>query len=134
MKKLIRTMLDYRTCRFLALAWMALIFWLSSLPDIPGPELFSAQDKGGHFVVYGILGFFITRSLGTWARGLGWRVVIVVTIAVAAYGATDELHQMFVPGRNPSLFDLLFDTAGGFISALLMHRYSHLWDSLDTIH
>ena len=113
---------------------MALIFWLSSLPDIPGPELFSAQDKIGHFVVCGILGFFITRSLGTWARGLGWRVVIVVTIAVAAYGATDELHQMFVPGRNASLFDLLFDTAGGFISALLMHRYSHLWDSLDTIH
>jgi len=28
---------------------MGLIFWFSSLPHVPGPELFSAQDKLAHF-------------------------------------------------------------------------------------
>ncbi|RLB42280.1 MAG: hypothetical protein DRH12_06030 [Deltaproteobacteria bacterium] len=123
MRTLLRALLDYRLCRFLALVWMALIFWLSSLPDIPGPDLFSAQDKLGHFIVFGILGFFISRALGTHGPALGWRGVMIVTLAVAAYGATDELHQMFVPGRNPSILDLLADTLGGFSFAALSYRY-----------
>jgi len=124
-KAIISAIFDHRFCRVLAGLWMALIFWLSSLPDVPGPELFSAQDKLEHFLVFGILGFLIAAALGPWKSGLSWRGMAIVTIIVAGYGASDELHQMFVPGRNASLFDLLFDSLGGFSFVFLYRRSYH---------
>jgi VanZ family protein len=32
---------------------------------------------------------------------------------VAAYGALDEIHQAYVPGRSPDFSDLAWDVAGG---------------------
>lgn len=125
-KRAISVILDHRLCRVLAILWMALIFWFSSLPHVPGPELFSAQDKLAHFLVFGILGVLFAGALGPWKRsGLSWGEIGIVTLLVAAYGASDELHQMFVPGRNASLFDLLFDSLGGFSFAYLYRRYFH---------
>ena len=103
---------------------MALIFWLSSMPHIPGPELFSAQDKVGHFFVFGLFGIFVAGALGPWEKQPSWLSVGIVTIIVAVYGASDEVHQMFVPGRDASLADLFFDTLGGFSFAYL---YRRLW-------
>jgi 6,7-dimethyl-8-ribityllumazine synthase len=76
-------------------AYMALIFFLSSRPDIqlPGPE----SDKAWHSVGYAGLGALVTRAA---AGGLGQPVSLghaVLAVAVATmYGATDEWHQSFV--------------------------------------
>lgn len=32
---------------------------------------------------------------------------------VAAYAATDEYHQLFVPGRSGQVRDVVIDTVGG---------------------
>jgi VanZ family protein len=110
---------------------MAMIFWLSSLPDIPGPNLFSFQDKVEHFLVYGILAVFVSGALGARDRGPGWAKVVLVTTVVALYGALDEFHQMFVPGRDASLMDLFFDTLGAFsFVCLYRHVYVHLQHQL----
>lgn len=37
-----------------------------------------------------------------------------------SYGASDEIHQMFVPGRSPEIFDFLADTTGGILAALFV--------------
>ena len=40
--------------------------------------------------------------------------------ATAAYAATDEFHQLFVPGRSGQLKDVLIDTAGGALGLVLL--------------
>ena len=122
-KRILSAIFDYRVSRVLAGLWMALIFWLSSLPDVPGPNLFSAQDKLEHFLVFGILGFLLASALGPWKRRPTWREIAFATSIVAAYGAFDELHQMFVSGRTASLFDLFFDSLGGFCFVCLYRRF-----------
>jgi VanZ family protein len=37
---------------------------------------------------------------------------------VLGYAVLDEIHQGFVPGRDPSVLDFVFDTAGGFLGIL----------------
>jgi len=115
-------LLDHRFCKIAAVSWMAVIFFLSSLPDIPGPELFPAQDKLAHFLISGILAVFVTGALGPWKEGITWRWVAIVALIVSLYGGLDEIHQMFVPGRDASTLDLLFDSLGGLCFAYL-YRY-----------
>ena len=64
------------------------------------------------------------------AAGLTWhrkRPVFAWIIAVL-YACTDEVHQMFVPGRACRLFDLAVDAAGavaGIFFCILVLRISH---------
>jgi VanZ family protein len=44
-----------------------------------------------------------------------------VIIAVL-YGASDEIHQYFVPGRVCDIFDLVADSIGGFIGAFFTKK------------
>ena len=40
------------------------------------------------------------------------------------YAVTDELHQSFVPGRHPSVWDvLIFDNLGALVSLWLLRAY-----------
>ena len=102
---------DHRTFKVLALFWMALIFFLSSIPDLPAPSVFRAQDKIAHMLVFGILGFLFSRSFKPLEKDPGFRRVLLITLMVAVYGGLDESHQMFVPGREASLGDLAADIA-----------------------
>lgn len=82
-----------------------------ALPDLAVPGL----DKIVHVALYVPFGLLLARALG---RG---RAVLAVGVAVA-FGATDELHQAFVPGRTPSLADLLADAVGATLGALAWAR------------
>jgi hypothetical protein len=45
---------------------------------------------------------------------------MLLTILVTAYGVTDEYHQLFVPGRDASGWDILADGLGGFLAAWVL--------------
>ena len=45
------------------------------------------------------------------------RVAAQALAIAVAYGATDEVHQMFVPGRTPDVMDVLADAAGALVAA-----------------
>lgn len=110
------------TYRLLSIAWMALIFCLSSRSHLPGPDLFSGQDKIAHVLAFGILGFLLIRAF---PRGAPQRLFLrslLVVLAVAVYGGLDEFHQMFVPGREASLWDLAADVAGGILAVTLFRN------------
>ena len=105
--------------RALTLGWMALIFFLSSQPDVPAPELFSQQDKVAHLLAFGVLGLLLAFAL-TPPAAASWRRVLLITALVTVYGITDELHQYFVPGREASIWDVLADGVGGFLAGALL--------------
>jgi VanZ family protein len=107
------------------MAWMALVFYLSSQPSLPmlSGRFGTLQSHAGHFVEYAILALLLQWALrGTLSKenGLGvsraalWAFVIAVT-----YGLTDEVHQHFVPGRTMDPFDLLTDSLGAAVALLI---------------
>ena len=107
------------------LAHMAFIFFVSSITwvgDMPG----SISDKTAHFLVYGLLGFLILRALsgGSLSAMTPSRAIAAMALA-GLYGLTDEIHQFFVPGRNPDVLDVVADTlgAGGVVALVCLLRY-----------
>ena len=98
------------------LLYCGLIFFIShqpQLPDTPG------GDKLAHVLAYLVMGGLFFRA-GAGATRWTPRVVFgIATILAALYGVSDEWHQSFVPGRDPSVADVLADTVGGALGALL---------------
>ena len=85
-------------------AWAALIFALSSIPNL-GTGLGTwdlVLRKAAHVTEYAILGFLLTRAFAA---------VPAFALGVA-YAATDELHQHFVAGRHASPIDVAIDALG----------------------
>jgi len=97
--------------------YMAAIFYVSSLPQAPLPP--GLPDKPAHALGYFGFGFVIARAL---AGGLPPRITtrqFFIGLAIAvAYGASDEFHQRFVPGRTGDLADLYADTVGAAIELI----------------
>jgi VanZ family protein len=99
-------------------AYMFVIFYLSAQSQ-PVPALVEyVWDKLLHFVEYAGLGLLLCRALR--GEGLGWLAAIVASAVVAAaYGASDEWHQSFVPLRDASIRDWWTDVLGSSAGAAL---------------
>jgi hypothetical protein len=108
-----------------ALAVMAVIFAASSIPGSTLPDA-GAWDltvkKGGHVLGYALLGVALLQGL-TGGRRATPRQVGLALLLAALYGVSDELHQIFTPGRGPSALDVLVDTAGAILG-LAARRYT----------
>ena len=98
---------------------MGLIVALSAqqrLPTAPGTGP-SLTAIAGHVVAYAVLAALLWWGLA--AVGLTNRRRLVLAFAGAvAYGLSDEWHQSFVPGRDPSDFDVAVDALGALASLL----------------
>lgn len=44
----------------------------------------------------------------------GFPLLLVAGLICVAFAATDEFHQSFVPGRGPSVKDVMIDSVGAF--------------------
>lgn len=99
------------------LAYCALIFYLSSYPSGSFPEPFPGWhlDKVVHAAEYGILSLLIGWAMGVRDKK---RVALVAIVLASLYSVTDEFHQSFVPGREPSMADWLAGTAGAALVQL----------------
>ncbi len=96
--------------------YCALIFGLSSIssvPSLPG----GMSDKLAHILLYSGLGFLVARALAGGVRPLSARGLIVVLGFAAAYGLSDETHQLFVPNRQFEVRDMAADVVGAGIGA-----------------
>ncbi len=100
------------------IVWMGVIFLLSSIHGGGGAYLL--PDYVLHF-----LSFYVLATLLWWATALdfswGWVLRLTVLFVVAVgYGATDEFHQLFVPGREAAISDIAADAAGAFFGLFLL--------------
>ena len=96
-------------------AWAALIFILSSIPDLGtglgGWDL--ALRKIAHAAEYAVLGVLLLRAVG--------KELPAAAIGIA-YAVTDEVHQAFVPGRQGAVLDVLIDAVGVLIGVYVLGR------------
>ena len=112
--------------------YMALIFYLSSRPDprMPMPDVWNI-DKIYHSIEYSIFSFLAYHAFAhTPLDILSKNAIVLVIIFTSFYGATDEIHQIFVQGRQANVIDWVFDAAGGFIGiicALFWRKVYRLW-------
>lgn len=100
-----------------AAAWTATIYWLSSRSTVPGPDV-PHLDKAAHFGAYALLGALLAFA----AHRSRLPVGVAVALGVL-YGASDEIHQMYVPGRSPDVLDWAADAAGVAAACFLYTRW-----------
>lgn len=108
-------------------AYMAMIFYLSSLPHpdegLPKFLFEKLGDKVLHVIEYSVLAALSYRAFRRAAGPYAARYAVVLAAAAASfYGATDEVHQAFVPFRTATWLDWVADTAGAIIGALTAQR------------
>ena len=88
---------------------------LSALFPSAGPRelqsLHYAVRKAAHFTEYLILSVLLYRALRGTERW-NFRAATLALVVSALYAASDELHQLFVPGRTAAAADCLIDVSG----------------------
>lgn len=81
----------------------------------------TAVRKSAHIFSYALLGVLTYLACGVlvWLPG---RIVKPAFISVPfciLYGISDEIHQVYVPGRHGSVVDVVIDTAGILLGTVL---------------
>lgn len=81
--------------------------------------------KCAHFVEYFVLG--VCLAFHFWMCGYGRKQIIIMTTIIAGlYACSDEIHQVFVPGRGPGVKDVLLDTVAGLTGSALFQGCLYL--------
>lgn len=83
--------------------------------------------KCGHFSEYAVLGilWMLNTRLGHWEKGCcrgkqRFRIWLPF-VCCLIYAATDEFHQLFVPGRSGEIRDVCIDFSGACTGILLLY-------------
>ena len=126
----------------ITLSWMIVIFSFSAQPAddsgktsqgvgaflaeffVPGYEDWSTQRqeafvekidhpvrKAGHLTEYAVLGTLVTGTVLSFGLR-GKRAALTAEGIGVLYAASDEFHQLFVPGRGSQVTDVLIDASG----------------------
>jgi len=108
---------NYLIPLIIAILIAAIIFYLSSIPASGFPSGLGVKTKIYHFIVFASLAFFLSISMvGRNKENHSIYLTIIISIF---YAMTDELHQLFVPGRNPAVTDILIDSVGVIAGSLV---------------
>jgi VanZ family protein len=104
-----------------AAAVALIIFAESSRGHLAVPTV-AGIDKVAHFAVFGLLGTALARI----PKIAGMRPfgVFAAVILASLYGAADEWHQSFVPGRSVDFADWLADSSGALVAVLIYDRWT----------
>lgn len=99
-----------------------LIYWLPVFP-LRWPIFIFRQcllPAVGHAAEYAVLSFLLFRAIANAeSPALKMNAYVFAITFVILFGTNDELHQFFVPGRDCSGVDLIFDGIG---SSLILLR------------
>ena len=101
---------------------------------------FKFWDKLAHFLLFSAGATVLATALRFTTSWTWLRIVLVTMLCISFYGATDEWHQQFTPGRSAKdVGDWTADTLGGFVGAiwtwlaLTRLRFLRRWLRLDRL-
>ncbi|MFA5535750.1 MAG: VanZ family protein [Bacillota bacterium] len=133
----------------LVIIWMAVIFNFSAKPAVESNEMSTGITekilevvekvvpsmkidkakfnhvirKNAHFLVYFVLGILVLNGFKNSGlekfKSLGLALLICVLYAIS-----DEIHQVFVPGRGGQVKDVIIDSVGAIVG---MGIYAKFW-------
>jgi VanZ family protein len=96
----------------LIIYWL-ILFTATTLPAADLPKI-GVGDKVEHFLAYLILAALVNLALMfqnkyNKLKKYAWLYTLIFCLA---YAGLDELHQLFIPGRDCDIFDWLSDAGG----------------------
>ena len=111
--------------RLLVVLYASFIFYLSSQSSPPDPTPILSvllpkwvlTDKLYHIIIYAGFGLVLYFALNKIFKHPALMSILFGTL----YGISDELHQIFVPYRTPSPYDLMADVVGLLISQIVIY-------------
>lgn len=128
----------------LVLIWMLLIFLMSSYNATESSEqsgvivkfianflninnlesLSLIIRKLAHYTEYLILGLLVINLLKDYHH----KYLVISIIICILYATSDEIHQLFVPGRSCQFIDIIIDTLGS-ITGIYLYKLLFLKDT-----
>jgi VanZ family protein len=96
----------------LIIYWM-ILFVATTLPSKDLPTV-HVSDKIEHFTAYFILAVLLNLAMMfqnkyIYIKRKAWLFTLVI---IMTYAGLDEIHQLFIPGRDCELFDWIADSSG----------------------
>lgn len=91
------------------------IHWLELLETI--------IRKAAHMTEYSILAIALSYGFYVYDKR-GISLIVWAEVAAILYAATDEFHQLFIPGRSGQVTDVLIDGLGAFLGCILFYAIS----------
>ena len=87
--------------------------------------------KTAHFTEYAVLGFFTYKAVSCDVKDRK-KAVLIAQLISTGYASTDEIYQLFVPGREGKVFDVMIDSCGAFCGIMVSmitkgQRFEHLY-------
>lgn len=118
-----------KVCVVLIIVWMVVVFVFShqtgegssGLSSKIAKMLFNNDQiaekmevfirKGAHMAEYAVGAMLFYGYCLTYPNMQPKKRIIFAEMCTVLYAITDEVHQLFIPGRNGSFFDILIDMA-----------------------
>ena len=95
--------------------YLFLILIGSSIPGKSVPTVFAfTWDKLLHVIEYFFLGILGYRAYGNKYK----YITIMISMFGITFGCIDEILQSFIPGRNPSYYDVIADGIGVILGVI----------------
>lgn len=105
----------------LTLISASLIFYISSITFSVVGSSSGPYAIIYHFTAFSYLTLFLLISL---TKGKPNKPIIIMGIILAIiYGISDEIHQLFVPGRFASIKDIIINSFGILLTSLAYSNY-----------
>jgi VanZ family protein len=82
--------------------------------------------KNAHFLAYLALGILVMNGLRS-GEIVGYRAIAIALVICALYAASDEVHQLLVPGRSGQISDAILDSTGAAVGIWVYLGLSSLW-------
>ena len=118
------------------LAWMGLIFYLSSLSQVQVSQPLESpvvswlgvlRSYAAHIVLYGVLASLAQATLWGWKSDFRFRWVLAAAAFSTLYGISDEYHQSLVDGRSASVVDVLVNALGALAASVSLWLAATWW-------
>jgi VanZ family protein len=106
----------------ISIVWIIMVLAGIAWPgeDLPDISPMTNFDKVVHFILFG--GVTLLLNISMTARGVGKRKAAIISLlAGAAYAALAEIIQIFVPGRECSLYDFYAGAIGAVLALVLLY-------------
>ena len=94
-----------------AALYYSLIFLVSS-KNYKVPTTIYPFDKLVHMIEFSVLAVFLFFGFSKGLKNTLLAKISVTLLAGALFAVADEIHQRFVPGRDPDILDVLADVGG----------------------